>query len=511
MCQKRYRRLALASMMILFAMLTARNTAFAQGGATNTHAPIFRGDALMLTAERYADDFDVSIDEALTRLRNGDEIRKLQEYLSEQYPDEFAGLWVQHKPEYRITVLVINVGKIHDDERIAVSPVKEYLTIANASVSLSQLRSTQKKVQAILFASDIPFEAGINIVENSVDVYSTSVLAIHKTLLKADVTIPSYVRLIQVDQLSQLASDIYAGLDLDTCTSGFSVLHDDQSEGILGISTAGHCGCSDDHYCSCQNSPCSNTDPIYYNGTLLPLQGVEFHNSYDVEWHTTPGYTARNLFFDGTYNVYVYGIRTRAEQYVGEYVCKYGIATGAGCGTISDLYYYWSDQDGYFVRIHNDSTSLADLGDSGGPWYQGNIAYGITSARIPNNNSGNNDALYMPVDKYDILDLCILRDEANPTVPVLNAVLENGAVTLTWIHNDDVCGYEIHRSESPYFTPSETSLVIRITANVSSFSSGLGVGDTNHNYYYRIKAITGSDSFASNTEGEFDFSLTPGQ
>ena len=497
------RRTIWASLTILFAMFIVRNVAFAQGGPPNPDAPIFRGDALMLTAERYTDDFDVSFNEAMTRLLYGDEIRKLQKYFFEKYPDEFAGLWVQHEPEYRIYVRFTDVTRVHEDGRLAGSPVKEFLTIMKASVPLYQLISTQRQMYSILLNYDIQFESGINIAANRVEIYSASAEAIDNVLQKRNISVPPYVQIVQVDHLSQPATDIYAGLVFSPCTSGFSVLHNEQSEGILGISTAGHCGCAGD-YCSCQSPPCSNTNSVYYNGTLLPLQGVEYHDSYDVEWHTAPGFTVRNLFFDGTYNVYVYGIRSRSDQYVGEYVCKYGKTTGAGCGTISDLYY--SYRGGTYIRVHSGTVDIGEPGDSGGPWYLGNIAYGIMTAHFPDNN----DALYMPVDNYHILDLCILRDESNPTVPVLEGTLENNALTLTWIHEDDVCGYEIHRSTAPYFTPSEGSLVIQITANVSSFSSGLGVGDVNHNYFYKIKAVTGSESTPSNAVGEFDFPLTPG-
>jgi len=481
----------------------------AQEGVTNPDAPIFHGDVLLRLAEFYAVDFKVSIDEAMRRLQYGAEVRKLQRYLIEKHPDEYAGLWVQHLPAYRILIRTTDVDRIRYDRRVATSPVREVLTVVDASVSLSQLTATQKDLQAILLNFGISFDAGINVIANRVEIYGALVDDIFDVLQKRNVSLPSYVRLVQVDQLSQPTEDIYAGLSLDRCTTGFSVLHDDQGEGVLGISTAGHCGCASD-YCSCQNPPCSNTDPVYYNGILLPLQGVEYHNSYDIEWHTAPGYRVRNLFFDGTYNVYVYGIRNHTEQYVGEYVCKYGVVTDSGCGLITTLNYYWSARDGYFVRVDNDTTNLAEHGDSGGSWYYGNIVYGITTALIPYDDNGHNDALYMPVDNYDILNLCILRDEANPTVPELDDTLENGVVILTWNHGDDVCGYEIHRSESSYFTPTDSTLVIRITANVVSFSSGVGVGDPNHNYYYRIKAITGSDSPPSNTVGEFDFTLVPG-
>lgn len=475
--------------MLVLVKITA-----AQDDNPHVESPVFQGDALTITAQHYADDFGVTFDEALTRLQLGDEIRELQSYLLKNYPFNFAGLWVQHTPEYRVYIQFTDIDNAQIEQLVEKSPLKNYTELLTAEVSYYQLKAGQQYVQSILQDYNVPFETGINVVRNQVEVDVTPETAVQNILHNGNISFPQYVKIVQVDHLSQPATDIYAGLDISYCTSGFSVLNSNQGEGTLGISTAGHCACTDP-------PACNNTRSIYYGGTLLPLQGVEYHDSYDIEWHTAPGFTVRNLFFDGIYNVFVYGIRNRADQYVGEYVCKYGKITGSGCGNITS-----TSHNGTFVRVHSDTINLAEPGDSGGPWFVGNTAYGITSTYF----STSNDATYMAVDYYNSLDLCILRDINSPTVPILIGTLDNGNLVLTWDHGDDVCGHAIHRSQTPYFTPSQPTLVMLLPQSVTSFISGLGVGNVNVNYYYRIRAITGSESTASNSVGEFDFALVPG-
>ena len=171
MHDNRCRRLILASVIIMFTLFLMGKIVSAQEGVTNPDAPIFHGDVLLRLAEFYAVDFKVSIDEAMRRLQYGAEVRKLQRYLIEKHPDEYAGLWVQHLPAYRIFIRTTDVDRIRHDRRVATSPVREVLTVVDASVSLSQLTATQKDLQAILLNSGISFDAGINVIANRVEIY----------------------------------------------------------------------------------------------------------------------------------------------------------------------------------------------------------------------------------------------------------------------------------------------------------------------------------------------------
>jgi hypothetical protein len=210
--------------------------------------------------------------------------------------------------------------------------------------------------------------------------------------------LPAVVQVVRVEKHSTEVAEIYAGLELDLsrfvdpCTSGFAV--QDDSSGTLGILTAAHC------------APDPSVDTISYNGTVLPIQASAYGGSRDVLWATVPGFTAQNLMYDGTQTRYVLGTKGRSQQTNGEYVCKYGVTTDYNCGYIDSKDFRrqkagqsWSST---WILVDKPGEHLVRPGDSGGPWFSGNTAYGITVAEV------GDKALYMAINYIDILDVSVL-------------------------------------------------------------------------------------------------------
>lgn len=169
---------------------------------------------------------------------------------------------------------------------------------------LNELEVARAQVAQIARELGIRASSGINVVENSAELYVLDLTQFDAALQKAGLQLPANVKVIKVNELPREVADIFGGLALTTCTSGFSVKN---ASGTKGITTAGHC---------------SNTQA--YNGTNLPFQSGTTGGVYDIQWHTAPGFTARNLVFDGTYNRYIFSVKFRASQSVGEWVCKHG-------------------------------------------------------------------------------------------------------------------------------------------------------------------------------------------
>ena len=61
-------------------------------------------DALRRDASAMAEELGISVDEALRRLQYQDGIGDLQAALMANEHDTFAGLWIEHQPEYRIVI-----------------------------------------------------------------------------------------------------------------------------------------------------------------------------------------------------------------------------------------------------------------------------------------------------------------------------------------------------------------------------------------------------------------------
>ena len=166
------------------------------------------------------------------------------------------------------------------------------------------------------------------------------------------------------------------------CTSGFSV---EDSDGTKGITTAGHCG-----------------NDLSYDGTELDFEEEELGGSYDIQWFSDSGFTVVNKIQSsstgGTREIT--GTVGRNSQAVGAYVCKYGKATHYTCGYISDKDFLPASTppaSATFIRVNNTAgyPDLSSGGDSGGPWFHLNNAYGTHDSAA---GDDPNDGIYMAVN-----------------------------------------------------------------------------------------------------------------
>jgi len=336
---------------------------------------IAQGDeALVKDAQEYSSAMKVELDEAIRRLKLQSTIGELDAELAEKEQDAFAGLWIQHQPEYRVIVQFTRNGEVTIRPYIENGPLAGIVEIRTASVTLSELEAARTQASQVAQELGVRAHSGINVLENRTELYVLNPAQLDDALRKANLRLPANVEVVKVDELPREVTDIFGGKALSTCTSGFSVRN---ASWTKGVTTAGHC---------------SNSQA--YNGTNLPFQSGTTGGVYDIQWHTAPGFTVRNLVFDGTYNRYIYGVKFRSNQSVGEWVCKYGMTTGYACGTIVDKQF-----DGVNVRVNTGVQG----GDSGGPWFWNNTAYGTTISAF------GNDSIYGPVDHiYNILGLTVL-------------------------------------------------------------------------------------------------------
>lgn len=381
-----FRRVYILVMMFATAVLITA-TASAQSVEQEPPEPLGEG-ALIQDAEEYALAMGVDIEEAVRRLQLQDIVGDLDIELTTKESDTFAGLWIDHTEDFHIIVqFTTNRSKEALTQYISNTPLANMVEVRTVSVSLAELIAIQTETLNKVSNLDVPVESGVNVFANRVELYVIDKGQLDNFLQETNIQLHDNVEIIIVDELSTLEADIYGGLALNTCTSGFGVKN---GSGTKGITTAGHC---------------SNSKS--YNGVNLPFQSGTWWGSYDVQWHTTPGFTVRNLIYDGTYNRYIYSTKHRNNQALNTFVCKYGKATGKTCGFIIDKNYTSSNtpsSSATWIRVHRDGVNLSSGGDSGGPWFVGNTAYGTQSGGI------GNDAFYMAINYIDILGLTVLTN-----------------------------------------------------------------------------------------------------
>lgn len=140
------------------------------------------------------------------------------------------------------------------------------------------------------------------------------------------------------------------------CTSGFTVMHWD---GRTGIVTAGHC-------------QTSQSD----DGRALTHQAQHDGTFGDFQWHTGPQ-TEPDDFYSGTATTLEANRRDVAawsSPVVGQAVCKNGKAGFKDCDTVMKKHVCTLIYCEFVQTEHH----YVVLGDSGGPWFYGNTAYGVT-------------------------------------------------------------------------------------------------------------------------------------
>ena len=168
---------------------------------------------------------------------------------------------------------------------------------------------------------------------------------------------------------------------MTTATSGFAVK---TSGGTKGITTADH----------------ASNSQWYLVIFPLPLQQERLETYYDVQWHTTPLLTVKNKirWWRDSTTRNITGTVSRSNQVIGGYVAKYGKTTNYTAGYICSKTIslaYIPNCKPTFIKVDNTAgyDPLCDYGDSGGPWFLVNNAYGMTCAK-----DYYGDAYYMAVN-----------------------------------------------------------------------------------------------------------------
>ena len=164
------------------------------------------GDALTRDAQRYAKDFGVDVEEAMCRLSLQGEIGKLGAKLAANEGDTFAGLRIQHRPDYRVIVEFTSGGEATMARYLENSRLSTLVEVRNADVSLENLEATQREAMRIADATGIRVESGIMVQDNRVELYVTVSKQFWTALRDMNLRLPQNVIVVEVKRLSQPAS-----------------------------------------------------------------------------------------------------------------------------------------------------------------------------------------------------------------------------------------------------------------------------------------------------------------
>ncbi|MEM9597097.1 MAG: PKD domain-containing protein [Acidobacteriota bacterium] len=351
--------------------------------------------ALLEDAASYSELFGVSQEEAVARLHLQRLAGDLDARLAKEAADTYAGLWIDNGETFSVVVRTtapagrdLTMDLLDDKNALALAP---FIEVQTAQWTLAELEDARVAAHHMVRELGFEVDSDIDIKTNRVEIYTVEPQGVGRSLGGSGLQLPMAVEVVGVDALASTEQLVLeGGQALTTCTGGFTVRRN--STGEVGISTAAHCG---------------NTQRAF--GTVLPFRAEDQQGNQDVQWHSSCGiFDVSNRFNSGIGMRAVVGTRSRTQQAVGSLVCKWGMTSGRTCGTIQSRNYapsYVTSASSTFIRVDGGATNLSDPGDSGGPWFVEDRAYGIHSGQ-PGGDA--NDALYMPINYISSLGVSVL-------------------------------------------------------------------------------------------------------
>lgn len=336
-------------------------------------------EALAQDGAEYARLTGVSLEEAIRRLRAQEESVATTDRLASSFKNRLAGISIEHLPQYRIVVLLTGPDPVPDQTVFAGGMSVPIIFRTGAVATRDQIVASIRRHQAEI-RSRLPGVQGMGadprtgemvvlLSSRTVDLYGVETI---KAELEAITAVPVRIRTLNRPD-TNLAIEGGArveGRDESgrhrACTTGF-VVTDTHRTGIL---TAAHCP-----------DILTFIDPL---GGTSPLSFVgEWGARYqDVQIHVSPE-RLQPLFYADTAKSQLRRLtswRNRASTRAGDAVCHRGETTGYSCSQV-ELVDFAPPGDlcggpcePYWVTVAGPKCRG---GDSGGPVFNGTIAFGI--------------------------------------------------------------------------------------------------------------------------------------
>ena len=383
-------------------------------------------DALEHTADLVAEQYSISSEMALARLKHEHAVRATIARWEQEHVGTFAGAY--HGDNFATDTIVRFVGTVPGPVRVealnlaASDDVGSISFDTTATQSLRELVAHKERVHSLLT------DAGLQEVFSGVRVKDGEVAV----EVRLDDATPAPPNLQTSDAIKTLLNDnnisdyalttksgplvmeesVYGGDKIrrgsgpDYCTTAFTVV----KNGTEGVLTAGHCENLAQYVAVGDGS-----------NTVYTVYLQEDHRGAwgDMAWYTTLGAEQPWFYKTATGRYEVNGYIARSTIQVGDTFCLYGRATNHSgesddpdtsdaCGSVVDR---WAQQSsgGYdYNRLVEMEGVSSTTGDSGGPWYTGSYAVGIHRGK----RSTGANRLFTPVSSaFHVLDVELLVDD----------------------------------------------------------------------------------------------------
>jgi len=338
-----------------------------------------------------------TVEQAQAHRDAADRLGRLQAAVAARMPEAYVGGVLASTPGGTSTLLLKGEANAFVRQLVAAAGIP-IIVVDRQPYSLEDLATRSTQVHKQLAT------AGYRDIATGVDIAHARVLATVgarpglpsaasavSATLSADVRAATELTVIDGPVGTDL--EAFGGMrtqDPELCTSGFSVV--DNQTGTTGVTTAGHCLVG-------EIVDPGDPDVVY----SFPAEEEHRGDFGDVEWHSVPDTTEPPNFFTNATSIRgVTAVKPLADITVGERICVYGRASNAAdCTMTVFMTRAACTVDGVFndrLVAMNTATTITD-GDSGGPWYNLNTAYGSSKGFCNFNRIRR--AMFSVADLYD--------------------------------------------------------------------------------------------------------------
>jgi hypothetical protein len=343
--------------------------------------------AALVDYQQMANEDGVSLEETINKYHWQKEFARVATDLADAYPNEFAGAAVV---EQSSAGWIAFKGSVPVEAASLIASVAKPVTlIGNRGFSQEELAVTlEQNYHPMIERSEVVDGYGTSDPESGVitiTLQPSDGLSLDERLalleeLTSDVVRSNLsidVNVVLGGAASEMLSHYRGGAHAfmngpsSWCTWGFNVIPTDSSGGGHGIAIARHCdestGASTARYHVHGNSSSGTLTRVRY-----AVKGLG-----DMAFYRTSGHVVDGAQF--YYDWRALRTVTRVDRpFGGLRLCAYGRTTGYKC---NNEVYRLNECAGLYCRLAMTHRNRHEVGDSGGPWFSGTTAYGLTSHR----------------------------------------------------------------------------------------------------------------------------------
>jgi hypothetical protein len=366
--------------------------------ATAAQAQIVQPDFLEM-AKASASLNGIPVTEAIRRIDLQGRIIDLQNKYLERFPNEFAGVVIDASPAtYGYRVLLKGQKK---NALLDLAGAADLAAIGREEVvarSFSELRDDQTRILDSLWSEGIKAGSSIDLAANKVKILTLERAKIERLVAEDKLRMSDFTTIVDGDPTIKNHALIRGGLTVEGldygCQTGFSVRN---YSGVRGVVTAGHC-----------DDALNTLSGVSIGALQAATTGTQYQQGIDLQWHASTTNTYPNEIQYGSTVVKIssaVGISLMVPSQTEVCLVRYRTQT-TSCGKIYNTAFYGDHptygRSGPFVGVAPaGALLLAEVGDSGGPWFFGSKAYGIHSG------SQGSIAVFTPVEKLSSLSVVL--------------------------------------------------------------------------------------------------------